>query len=92
MEEVAIEKKKPLTRFGEIELLAPHPQVLAYVRSLGPVRILCAFNLDERPAQFALRDADAIERVLDESGARGAVVDGPTLHFEPYGALFARLA
>jgi len=84
-------KGQPALIRGDIELLAEHPQVLAYLRSLGGERVLCAFNLSDRAATFALPAALRIARVLDDSGARGAAAVDGALRFEPFGVLFARL-
>jgi len=77
---------------GTIGMLPEHDQVLGYVRSDGDERLLCAFNLSDRPAALALDPGLRIDRVLDDSGASGARSEGRTLHFDPYGVLFARLA
>ncbi len=77
---------------GDIDLLDAHPQVLAFVRRHGAERVLCAYNLDERACTFAVAPGLTIARRLDDSGARGAVVDGSSVQFEPFGVLFARLA
>ena len=76
---------------GQLTLLPVHEQVLAYVRSTGIERVLCAFNLSGRPATLALQ-SEQVAAVLAESGASGAVVQGGTVAFDAYGTLFARLA
>ncbi|HEU0204762.1 MAG TPA: alpha-glucosidase C-terminal domain-containing protein, partial [Burkholderiaceae bacterium] len=85
-------KGQPALIHGEIELLGEHPQVLAYVRSHGHERVLCAFNLSDRPCAFALAGALSRAHVLDDSRVSGAVLHRATVHFEPFGVLFARLA
>ena len=84
-------KGQPALIHGEIEILPEHPQVLAFVRSHQGERILCAFNLGDRSAEYELRAGDTLVRQLDDSGARGATVDGARVRFEPFGVLFARL-
>jgi alpha-glucosidase len=77
---------------GEMDLLAEHGQVLAYLRSHRGERILCAFNFSAESARLDLPAGIRIARLLDDSGATGASVarDGAIV-FEPFGVLFARL-
>jgi alpha-glucosidase len=88
---LAWRRTQPALLHGEMDLLPVHDQVLAYVRRHGTQRVLCAFNLSERAAALPLSGM-AVAEVLADSGARGAVVQGAQLHFEPWGVLFARLA
>jgi alpha-glucosidase len=88
---LAWRRTQPALLHGEMDLLPVHDLVLAYVRRHGTQRVLCAFNLSERAAALPLSGM-AVAEVLADSGARGAVVQGAQLHFEPWGVLFARLA
>jgi len=81
---------QPALMHGDLTLLPEHPQVLAHVRRHGEQRLLCAFNLSAAPATLTL-DGESVAAVLSDSGATGAVAQGSTLTFEPYGVLFARL-
>jgi alpha-glucosidase len=85
-------KSRPALIHGEIELLNEHPQVLAYVRRLADDRVVCAFNLSDRPCAFELPSDLEGARVLEDSGVRGAVLRRATVQFDAYGVLFARLA
>ena len=76
---------------GDLKLLPAHAQVLAFVRSDGKSRLLCAFNLSAMPVTLPLA-GERVASVLSESGASGATAQGATLSFEPWGVLFARLA
>ena len=76
---------------GDLKLLPLHEQVLAFVRSAGKERLLCAFNLSAMPATWPLA-GERVAAVLGDSGATGAAAQGSTLTFEPWGVLFARLA
>ncbi len=76
---------------GDLRLLPKHEQVLAYVRSHGGERLLCAFNMSATAASLALPAGDRATTVLTDSGATGATAQGATIAFEPYGVLFARL-
>ena len=84
-------KSQPALMKGNLSLLPAHKQVLAYVRSGGNDRLLCAFNLSPQPATLLL-GSERMEAVLDESGATGATAQGSTVIFEPWGVIFARLA
>ena len=65
--------------------------MLAFVRSDGKSRLLCAFNLSAMPVTLPLA-GERVASVLSESGASGATAQAATLSFEPWGVLFARLA
>jgi alpha-glucosidase len=82
----------PSLLHGDMQLLPEHAQVLAYVRSHGNERVLCAFNLSDQAAALALPAETTVSAVLEDSGARGAMVAGRHLQFEPFGVLFARMA
>ncbi|MDE2564376.1 MAG: alpha glucosidase, partial [Burkholderiales bacterium] len=88
---LAWRRGQPALLHGEMDLLPSHPQVLAFVRRQAGERVLCAFNLGERPCGYGLPEGLAVARVLDESGVQGAGLAGAGLRFEPFGGLFARL-
>jgi alpha-glucosidase len=85
-------KTLPALVHGDIHLLGTHAQVLAFVRQHGEERVLCAFNLDARPARWAPDGGLQLGPACADSGASGATVDATGVQFEPYGVLFARLA
>ncbi|MEN9543904.1 MAG: hypothetical protein RLZZ598_737, partial [Pseudomonadota bacterium] len=80
---------QPALLGGDMSLLPPHGQVLAYVRSTPTERVLCAFNFSASPATLELPCGPAVE--LSASGLQGGRLDGDRLHLEPFGGLFARL-
>ena len=84
-------RAQPALMKGDLKLLPLHEQVLAFVRSAGKERLLCAFNLSAMPATWPLA-GERVAAVLGDSGATGAAAQGSTLTFEPWGVLFARLA
>jgi alpha-glucosidase len=84
-------KAQPALMKGDLTLLPAHEQVLAYVRSGGNERLLCAFNLSPQAATLSL-GKERVAAVLDDSGATGATAQGSTVNFEPWGVIFARLA
>jgi alpha-glucosidase len=84
-------RKQPALMQGDLRPLPAHEQVLAYVRSGGGQRLLCAFNLSPQPASISL-GSERVAAILDDSGATGATAQGSSANFEPWGVLFARLA
>jgi len=89
---LAWRKGVPALLHGTMELLPVHEQVLAFVRRHGEQRVLCAFNLSDRDADFALPAGISVSALLDGSGVGGAQPSGATVHFTPWGVLFAALA
>ncbi|PXW96687.1 alpha-glucosidase [Sphaerotilus hippei] len=89
---LAWRRGQPALRDGEMTLLPLHDQVLAWVRRSGHERVLCAFNLSEGEAVLNLPAHEQVAAVLSDSGVRGATVHDRTVHFDPHGVLFARLA
>ena len=83
---------QPALIHGDMELWPVHDQVLAYVRSHGKHRVLCAFNLSGRHATLPLPPGIAAPTILEDSVVTGASVSAVALAFEPWGALYARLA
>jgi len=85
-------KLQPVLLHGDIALLPADEQVLAYVRTHGSEKILCVFNLSESAADWSLPSGIALGEVLTQSGLKGAEVKGSTIHFEPWGGMFAQVA
>ena len=85
-------RSQPALIHGDMSLLSKHEQVLAFVRSHGDRKVLCAFNLSERPATFALPAGLPAAEPINGSGARGAGVQGAQLSFEPWGCIFCTLS
>lgn len=85
-------KSQPALLHGSIALWPVHPQVLAYVREHEGQRLLCAFNLSGEPASRPLPAGVHVAEPLAESGVAGGRAEAGALHFEPWGALYARLA
>lgn len=76
---------------GEIEHLEPHGQVVAWVRH-GERSILAAFNLGDRPEEFAIDEP--VARVLEGHGFESNVQptsDGAVAELPPFQALYAEL-
>lgn len=75
---------------GDIAFLdAPEP-VLAFVRSHGGERLLVAFNLSARPAEWTLPDGAAPQAVEDH-GLPAGNVEGARLRLPAHGVYYARL-
>ena len=77
---------------GEMNLLAPDPQVLAFIRSGQTQRVLCLFNLSDRAASWAIPAECAVSSVLADSGLTGARLDGAQVQLGPWAGLFVLLA
>ncbi|MFM2274871.1 MAG: hypothetical protein RL211_743 [Pseudomonadota bacterium] len=74
---------------GEMDLLASHPQVLAYVRSGGGQKLLCLFNFSDQAAQWVLPASMTDLQVLTESGLTGAQLDADKVTLPAWSGLFA---
>jgi alpha-glucosidase len=85
-------KTQPALIQGSLDLLAVHDHVVAFVRTAGTERVLCAFNMSPQTVDFTLSANLPAPQVLTDSGVRGAMAQDHTLRFEPYGAVFARLS
>jgi alpha-glucosidase len=85
-------RSQPALIDGDMQLLPRHDQVLAFVRRNGNHQVLCAFNLSERSATFALPAGLPAATPIDGSGARGASAQGTLLSFEPWGSIFCSVA
>jgi alpha-glucosidase len=85
-------RSQPALIHGDMSLLPKHEQVLAFVRSLGDKKMLCAFNLSERPATFALPAGLPAAEPINGSGVRGASVQGAQMTFEPWGCIFCTVS
>jgi alpha-glucosidase len=83
---------QPALIHGDMALLPKHEQVLAFVRSHGDKKLLCAFNLSERPATFALPAGLPAVEAINGSGVRGASVQGAQMSFEPWACIFCTVS
>lgn len=80
-------KQQATLQRGDMQLLPADEQVVAFVRSHGGERVLCAFNLSGKPARYPLPSPAA---PLPGHGFAG-LVDGNVLSLPPYEAFFGRL-
>ena len=76
---------------GEMDLLASHPQVLAYVRSGDGQKLLCLFNFSDQPAQWTLPANLTVLQVLTESGLAGSQLEAGKASMPAWSGLFALL-
>jgi alpha-glucosidase len=82
-------KKFPELRWGEIEFLdAPSP-ILCFIRTLGTQRIIAAFNMSDREAEFSAAEVARAEPL--GIGFGSGTRNGPSLKLGPYGARFGRI-
>ena len=88
---LAWRKTQPVLLSGDITLLPVKGDVLAYVRELDGVKILCVFNISDQEVSWALPVGCENLRVLTQSGLAGASVEGGAVRFAPWGGLFAAI-
>jgi alpha-glucosidase len=69
-------------------LLPVHDQVVAFTRGEGADRLLCAFNLSDRPARLA-HGLPGTWQAVDGHGFGGRI-DGGEIVLEPQEAVFAK--
>jgi alpha-glucosidase len=84
-------KLQPALVGGEMSLLDRDAQVLAYVRTCPTQRVLCVFNLSDRPATWAVPTGLAASDVMTDSGLTGASVDDDIVALEAWGGVFVLL-
>ncbi len=76
---------------GDMHLLAPHAQVLAFVRSHGGHSLLCVFNFSDIAVQWAVPSDLTPGAVLGESGLAGARLQGQQIDLAPWGGMFVQV-
>jgi alpha-glucosidase len=85
-------RQHPALVRGDMTLLPGHPQVLAYVRSDGGTKLLCALNFSNAVAEWAPPAGLALAVDMAGSGLAGAARHGAGWRFEPWGGAIAQLA
>jgi alpha-glucosidase len=86
---IALRQAHPALRHGSLRRLDLPPPLIAFERCHEGERLLCAFNLSDRPVRVSLAAyPEAV--VLGEHGNAGLRV-GDTVLLPPYGVLFAEL-
>ena len=84
-------RKQPALCQGSMTLLPPHPQVLAFERSVPRQRVLCVFNFSDQPANWPMPAGWETAQTLNGSGLTGAQLDGTTLQLDVWGGAFLHL-
>jgi alpha-glucosidase len=84
-------KQQPALVGGEMSLLDRDAQVLAYVRTCPAQRVLCVFNLSDRPATWTIPGGLAGSESMADSGLTGARVDEEVVALEAWGGAFVLL-
>jgi alpha-glucosidase len=84
-------RKQPALCQGSMTLLPPHPQVLAFQRSVPQQRVLCVFNFSDQPANWPMPAGWETAQTLNGSGLTGAQLDGTTLQLDAWGGAFLHL-
>ncbi len=86
---LAFRRSHPALISGDIEFIACEGDVVAFTRSEGNERVVCAFNLGGRPAEVDL--CRGARQPLPGHGFPDLPAEGP-LRLGPYGAWFGRVA
>ena len=73
---------------GDMQLLAAHPQVLAYERRMDGQCVLCVFNFSDAPVDWPLPTDHASTRELSDSGLAGAMLTEGVVALQPWGGFF----
>jgi alpha-glucosidase len=87
---LAFRRSHPVFAKGDIEFLAGEGDVVAFTRSKGNEKIVCAFNLGSRPASVDLGAGKTVQ-ALAGHGFSG-VVEGDAIKLGSYGAWFGCFA
>ena len=82
---------QPALSEGDMDLLASHPQVLAYVRSGEGQKILCLFNFSDQNATWTFPVGVSLEKALPECGLTGTSLGDGEVNMPPWTGLFALL-
>ena len=88
---LAWRRQHAVLRVGAIELLAPDDAVLAYVRRVDGLALLCAFNLGAGAVRYALPEGMQPLALDTSHPLPSGALDGQTLVLPPFGAVFATL-
>ena len=78
-------KDQPALMQGEMTLLEPHPQVLAFVRSDAQQQLLCVFNLSEESVVWPAHHGQTLAQPLEGSDLAGATVQGTQVVLQAWG-------
>jgi alpha-glucosidase len=85
-------KTQPALIEGEMTLLAADPQVLAFVRTCATQRVLCLFNLSDKPAKWSVPADCVVNEVLTLRGLSGGHLSGSMAEFAPWAGMFVLLS
>ena len=72
----------------DMQLLAAHPQVLAYERRMDGQCVLCVFNFSDAGVDWPLPAEFASARELGGSGLTGATLTQTSVALQPWGGFF----
>lgn len=80
----------PALRYGKMQLLAMHENLLMFTRQDGSQCVLCVFNLSERFVRQRLPATFARFSLIAGSGLEGGRIVDRDIDCDPWGALFAQ--
>ena len=80
----------PALRYGKMQLLGMHENLLMFTRQDGSQCVLCVFNLSERFVRQPLPPTFARFSLIAGSGLEGGRIVDREIDCDPWGALFAQ--
>jgi alpha-glucosidase len=84
-------REQPALVKGDMTLLAPHGQVLAFTREFQSQKMLCVFNFSAQPMVWDVpADCNAAKLVSLSPLAGGSIANGQVI-LQPWGGVFAAL-
>ena len=84
-------KTQPALLSGTLTVLPAHPSVMAFVRALDGVQLLCVFNFCDAPVAWDIPGAYVAATALPGSGLAEVVREGNTLCLPAWGGTYYRL-
>ncbi|MCJ8238485.1 beta-galactosidase BglA [Peteryoungia algae] len=88
---LAFRKQHEALLDGDMHFVATNEDVLAFVRTHGPERLLFVFNLRRGPQILTVPNGDTVQEILSMPGLKGTVVDGE-IRLGPLDGICARVS
>ena len=88
---LAFRKQHEALLDGDMHFVATNEDVLAFVRTHGPERLLFVFNLRRGPQILMVPNGDTVHEILSMPGLSGTVVDGK-IRLGPLDGICARVS
>jgi alpha-glucosidase len=88
---LAWRKKQKTLVHGDLLLLVPHAQVLAFTRNYGEQKLLCVFNFSDTAVQWAAPSDLKLGEICHDSGLVGASLQAQQIELAPWAGVFVQL-